>query len=227
MRIKNACLYLLLITINFYSFAADIKVVQPSLHISEYYKALFTAMYNEELTLEIEPLSRAVYSFKQLKFDCFMAASIKVMKSYYNIDVIQSEPFLTWGVGVYTLKSKPLINHIRELEKKSAVKLRGNDFIHNLKEKYKLHSLHNVTSDQQVIDMLKVKRVDVAFYWYPSFTLLDNLHRNNQFSVYESQDALVCHPNRKNELFIQDFNQRLKTLNKMGWFEKNNKNHIK
>ncbi len=202
------------------------SITLPELVVHPFEEVLLSKMLGKDINYTLQPLKRAAFDFQHGKFSCFVGGSIKSMRTYYNMDVIESNSYLNWGVGVYTLRTQKTINNITELENKSAVVLRGNTFLKNLRNKFKLSDVSIVTRDEQAIAMLEAQRVDVAFYWYPVLKEENTIHRDESLSLYQDQSRLVCHPSDANKIFIQTFNRSLQQLKDNGWLEQLKKEHF-
>ena len=198
-----------------------ISITLPSISAQTFHQKIIEETLGADANYDLQPLKRAAFDFQHGKFSCFMGGSKKAMKDYYAIEVIESMPLLEWGIGIYTIVDNKTIDDKSQLANKSAVVVRGNTFLKNLKNNFNLAELSIVTSDQQAIAMLKAKRVDVAFYWYPIDKNITGIHRNKSLSLYKSSDSLVCHPNKQNALFIKKYKKKLEELKANGWLEEN------
>jgi len=72
------------------SATGKISIVIPDLVEYQLDQALLAKVFATKVNYTVQPLKRSVLSFQREEFDCFMGGSIKTMKTYYNMSVIES-----------------------------------------------------------------------------------------------------------------------------------------
>ncbi|SMF82032.1 substrate-binding periplasmic protein [Pseudobacteriovorax antillogorgiicola] len=194
-----------------------LNVLVPEVVITEFYTTILKKALPEAKMI-FAPVPRAGAEFRRERAPCFLGTDAPTAKKYFQVDTISSDPFLAWGVGIYTPRDKPKISNLEQLKGKVAVVVRGNNFVSSAQKKFGLAKLYVLSEDKKLFIFLDQGRADVAFYWYP--LLRSNrakIHRDEKLSIHQATSALLCLNKPENQVYIDRFNATLLNLRKSGW----------
>ena len=158
------------------------------------------------------PHARADLNFENGKMDCIFPASLRMMPN--KDDFIESKPIKIVRAFVFTF-SKPI--NLQQLKGKNIALRRGLSY-GNVRDKIDANfiELNNVESAMR---LLRKHRVDAVIEYHQDLMAAKNQLQYTTSPrflkdqpVYQTQDSVVCHNNKSNQVFINELNEVIGTL---------------
>ncbi len=171
-------------------------------------KGITKGKLRDKISLNFRPFKRALIEFKQKKFDCFVGGDEKTMLDFASVKTVSSSLIRYTSLRAYTLKNKPKILNLKELEGKSLVYVRGLDLA-SLNFDFKGVQKLNVTEVNQAVRIMQANRVQTFLHWFPSTKkIMNDFHNDKGTILYTIKERVNCHITKKSKRFIKKFNKK-------------------
>lgn len=171
-----------------------------------------------KLNYQTRPLARAIREFTNKSFECYLGGEKSALEEHTgnSIDLIESDPFFQEEVAAYTLRIKPRISSLNDLEGKAiGIMLGENAELFGL-ERFK-DSIVLVRDVNVMIEMPKLNRIQVMVDYTFGGSVNESkiqtpFHYDKNFILYRVNHQINCHPSTYSKAFVDGINKAFGSL---------------